>query len=206
MLKGDKSEANQGNKEEWAGKIEEKIEKISDAHTKSQLQDALQTILKGPPGKQQKVESIELSEGMVNATIEKLEQKIQRSNKEKENLLKNYLEATNLLAEKQKEIDELEGEADKLADKVQKVASQRDAAKAQVEDLKIKLSQKEAESSALAVELDRKTKELEEANRRVAILEKENALFRKLLNMSAEEGIEGRIKMLKINTYSEENN
>ena len=128
VLKGDKSEASQGKKEEWAGQIEEKIEKISDTHAKSQLQGALQTILRGSPGKQQKVESRELSEGMVNATIEKLFAAIKESNKEKENLVEKYSRAAKILEQKQKELAEVEGEADQLAQKVQEVANQRDVA------------------------------------------------------------------------------
>jgi 23S rRNA A1618 N6-methylase RlmF len=41
-------------KEEWAGEIEEKIEKVSHSRTKNQLQEALQTILKVPQASSKK--------------------------------------------------------------------------------------------------------------------------------------------------------
>ncbi|OJU73042.1 MAG: hypothetical protein BGO07_02490 [Alphaproteobacteria bacterium 40-19] len=126
-------------KEEWAGEIEEKIEKVSNAPTKHQLQEALQTILKGPPGTEQKIESVELTEDMVNATIEKLSEAIKENNQEKEKLVEKYSRATKILEQKQKELDEL-GKAAQT--EIDTLADQRDAANVQVEDLKIKLSQK----------------------------------------------------------------
>jgi hypothetical protein len=94
----------------------------------------------GPEG-----QNLELTSVEIEKSIQKFNEKIQRSNKEKEELLTDYVEATKLLAEKQKELDELEGEADQLADKVYQLAAQRDEARAQVSVLQSQLITKQAE-------------------------------------------------------------
>ena len=83
-------------KEEWAEEIEKQIEEVSHLPAKHQLQEALQTIFKGPPGKEQKVESGELSEAMVNATIDGLGEAAKAKQQEVEMLKAELDESTKL--------------------------------------------------------------------------------------------------------------
>jgi methyl-accepting chemotaxis protein len=105
--------------------------------------------------------NIEMMEEEVSQNIQNFNEKIQRSNKEKEKLLTDYVEATKILAEKQKEIEELEEEADQLADKVKKVAAQRDEYKSRVDDLERELDQKNKLFSLFASMFSKSNEELD---------------------------------------------
>ena len=86
--------------------------------------------------------NIELMEEEISNNTKKFEEAIKESNKEKEELLQDYLEVTKILEEKQKELEEVEREADQLADKVERVAAQRDEYRSRVDDLERELDQK----------------------------------------------------------------
>ena len=62
------------------------------------------------------------------------------------------------------------------------------------------------EIDRLAEQRDEYKKELEESNHRGTILQKENDLFRKLFNMSAQENLEDRMKHLTIKASFKEAN
>ena len=168
----------------------EKEEKLTAEKTGEWVQDLIKNLVSG-----------ELTADMVNATIEKLEQHRKSTQSLIENLQKALSEA-NANYEKEnknyeKAVEALEKATEtkaKFTQKIKELAAQRDAAKAQVEDLKTKLSQKEAESAALAVELARKTKELEEAVRHQERLEEELAKAR--ARIAFLEGRESAIKDL----------
>ncbi len=148
---------------EIAEKLEQSIEKVSNAHTKRQLKDALAKIAGGPNGDRQKAQSyikdlssVELTEDMVNATIEKLSEAAKAKQQEVEMLKAELDESTKLLEQTTEKGQKLQDDKVKLANKIR--------------ELKAKLQEKETEVSVLKIELDRKTAELEEAKEKIKVL------------------------------------
>jgi DNA anti-recombination protein RmuC len=100
-------------------------------------------------------------------------------------------------------IKESNKEKEELLQKYEKAAELLEEKQKEIEELG---KEGQEEIDRLAEQRDEYKKELEESNHRGTILQKENDLFRKLFNMSAQENLEDRMKHLTIKASFKEAN